>query len=113
MTQEVPIHQQIKIEETTSPSSSERYAHFLLADKHLRLIIDLCRKFASSSLEKVDEEKNETGTTTTLYKRAIEYIQQIATTMDLPICYRFSTEDEKMKAWLLHPEKGLTIFNIS
>lgn len=74
-------------------------------NKVLKLRINKKRGSASTKLESIEAERK-AGSTTRLYLRAFEIIQAEVERLGKPITYELSTENEKMKKWILDPEKG-------
>ncbi len=51
------------------------------------------------------------GATTLVYSEALKLMQQAANILQAPLTFEFGTSHPLMKAWALHPDKGLGVFN--
>lgn len=85
--------------------------------KNLNIEIYRCNQlgnqnlFASTRIENIFNASHNNGLTTLLYSRAGEILQNLANESDGSIYYKFTTKNQKMLNWALHPEKGVAIFN--
>lgn len=79
-------------------------------DKILFIAIDPYSGFATTRIERLENRPYVPGATTTLYRRALEILKEVATITQEPIKYEFSTEIESLKFWAKDPQKGAGIF---
>ena len=84
--------------------------------KTLELMIDLRgehggRGKARTKIDAVDGKSRRLGETTALYQFALSVMREIGSDHRMPIRYVFSTSNPTMKAWALHPEKGMGVFD--
>lgn len=91
---------------------SKRFTDFIFEEgnKILFLTIDTYFGKAATRIETVNENPKIPGTTTELYKKALEAMKQTATIIQEPIEYSFTSNNPTLKAWVRDPEKGLAIF---
>lgn len=67
--------------------------------------------WADTRISSVKTQARVEGSTTSLYRKAAEMMQDIADRMKVPVFYMLSTKNRKMKKWAQDPEKGRAIFN--
>jgi len=99
----------IEIEELRALGRSLHYYHLRKGNKHLEVRVDLEGRSAFTFMSEIPEAPKETGTTTILSRKALEIISGLAKEYGVSIHCRIETSDEKMKAWLRDPNKGMAI----
>lgn len=81
-------------------------------DKRLMLSINLEGDIvARTQIVRVRDNTRTPGSTTLVYKEALEIMREAASILDHSIEYQISTKNQRMVAWARDPEKGMGIFH--
>ncbi len=83
---------------------------FKKGDKFLLLTVDLESRAAVTNIVADENLPYESGATSYVYSQVFDKLVQIANQFNIEICYMFSTDDDKLKAWAQHSQKGAKIF---
>lgn len=65
---------------------------------------------AATDIKTIESRDKVQGSTTAVYKRALDVMQQAATLLKAPIDYKFQTKNQSMIGFTLDPEKGHGLF---
>lgn len=84
--------------------------HIEHGDKFLKLLIIVPDRVAGTEILSIEEKLKIPGSTTAVYRAALEIIRRIATETNCPINYEFYTHYQSLQAWALDEKKGSRIF---
>ena len=103
-----------KLDLSSKPDQYNLRAYFqlFLGDKVLAVTFADWRGYIAvrTEISRVGGRPRVQGTTTALYAKAYQMMQDMANEKHTPVHYQFTTTKRKMIKWALDPEKGSSIF---